>query len=170
MSRSTSTTATDLAEHLSRTRQAAEKAKARLLGTFAYVPDDKLHWSPSETARTPLWMVAHCGMANHAFAAAIRGEDLPLAADPQEAARQIRNAGRDIATREEAVRLLEDSTAEVIRALGTVTPERLGSHTQSPFGPVPLTVWVDLPAVHMDGHAHQLDYLQTIWGDLEDHG
>lgn len=157
------------AELIAQSKQEAEKAKAYLLNTFSFVPDDKLHWSPSPTARTPIQIVAHCGAANRAFATVLRGDPLPIPDSTEEATAQIRNAGREITTREEAVKLVESSTAEIIAALDTVTEEMVGTTPSSPFGPLPFTFWMKLPYLHMGAHAPQIDYIQTIWGDLEDH-
>ena len=51
-----------------------------------------------------------------------------------------------------------------------MTPERLGSAIPSPFGPLPMALWMTFAADHMTGHKHQLDYLQTVWGDHVEHG
>lgn len=113
--------------------------------------------------------MAHCGLANSAFAAILRGEELPMPASPEEADAQIRAGGRDVGSREAAIRLVEDSTAEVLDALGNVTVEMLDTAPPSPFGPFPFAFWMQLPAEHMKSHAPQIDYLQTIWGNLENH-
>jgi hypothetical protein len=162
-------TAPDLSTTIAQLKEATESARHHLLNTFAYVPDDKLGWSPSSTARSAVHIVSHCGMANQAFAMVIRGEELPVMGTPEEASEMIRNAGRNITTREEAVKLVEDTTDEVLRALETITPDRLDTNPNSPFGPMPFTFWANLPSMHMSGHAHQLAYVQTIWGDLTDH-
>ena len=156
-------------ETIAQAKKATEAAKARLLATFAFVPEDKLNWSPSPTARTAAWIVAHCGVSNGAFATILRGEEVPLPASPTEAAARIRAGGKEVTTREAAVKLLEDSAAEVIRALENVSPERLQTTPMSPFGPFPFAFWMTLPSEHMSGHAQQIDYLQTIWGDCEEH-
>jgi len=154
---------------IEQTKAATEQAMGRLLTTFKFVPDDKLGFTPSPTARTPLHLVGHCGMANMAFATVIRGEDLPVFGSPEEAAEQVRNAGREIASREEAVRLVEESTAAVLAALDGVTPDQLSTFPNSPFGPMPFPFWMNLASIHMSAHASQIDYIQTIWGDFEDH-
>lgn len=159
----------DVTALIAQSKKETETAKATLLKTFEFVPEDKLNWSPSSTARTPLQIVAHCGAANGAFAALLRGEPLPLSADPEEATLQIRNAGMDITTREGAVQLVEDSTAAVLQALDQVTEEKLGTSPESPFGAIPYPFWMHVPGDHMRGHAHQIDYIETIWGDYEDH-
>ena len=50
-----------------------------------------------------------------------------------------------------------------------MTAERFATSPNSPFGPMPMAFWVNLPGMHMGSHASQIDYLQTIWGDLVDH-
>jgi hypothetical protein len=162
-------TNSDVSNTITQAKEAAQQGKTELLKTFEFVPDDKLTWSPSPSARTALWMVAHCGAANRAFATILRGEALPISDDPEEAAAQVRNGGRDVMSREAAVRLVEESTAEVLAALDTVTAERLASSPDTPLGPLPFSVWMAIPGQHMSGHTRQLEYLQTIWGDLEDH-
>ncbi len=159
----------ELKDRIDGAKRATVGAKDKLLKSFAAVPDDKLGWAPSETARSAVWMVAHCGAANRAFAGILSGKPLPMPTDPQEAARAIRNAGRDVTTREEAVRLVEASTDDVLAALDAVTEEKLASSPDSPFGPLPYGFWMAVPGQHMAGHTQQLEYLQTIWGDLEDH-
>jgi hypothetical protein len=154
---------------ITQSKQATEEAKSQLLKTLGFVPEDKPTWSPSSTARSAVQIVSHCGMANQAFATLLRGEPLALPSDPEEAARVIREAGKDIATREAAVKMLEESTAEVLAALDTVTEERAATSPNSPFGPLPFSVWMQVPGMHMGGHARQIDYLQTIWGDQQDH-
>lgn len=46
---------------INQVKDATPSEKDGSLATFAHVPDDKLHWYPASTARTPLWIVAHCG-------------------------------------------------------------------------------------------------------------
>lgn len=159
----------NLSEQIDQLKRATEEARAQLLKTFTFVPDDRLQWSPASTSRTALQIVSHCGAANRAFAASIRGEKLPLSSDPKEAAAQIRNGGSEIQTREAAIRSVEDSTDEVVSALDTVTAERMETKLDTPFGPIPFPIWIKIPGDHMACHAAQIDYLQTIWGDQEDH-
>lgn len=145
-----------------------ERASAALLKTFGFVPDDKLAWSPSDTCRSALWIMGHCGSANEAFAKGMRGEPFP----PMEMAdftQMVWEAGRETATREEAVRAVEASTAELLAALDEMTPERLASAVPSPFGPIPMAVWMTFADGHMFGHANQIEYLQTVWGDHQNH-
>lgn len=156
-------------EAVENAKTATERAKTDLLKTFEFVPEDRLTWSPSPTARTPLWIVTHCGAANAAFAAILRGEPLPLPMDPVEAAAFIRAAGRGAEHRSEALQAIQDSTLELAQAFDTVTDAMLETSPNSPVGAFHFTVWMQVPAIHMKGHARQLDYIQTIWGDVQDH-
>jgi hypothetical protein len=162
-------TTSSLTEQVTQIKEAAEAAKGQLLNTFSFVPDEKLTWSPSSSARSAVQIVAHCGVANEAFAMVIAGGRIPVGGTPEEASAQIRKGGADVTSREEAVRLVEESTAKVLAALDKATPELLATAPMTPFGPIPYEAWMTLPGMHMDGHAQQLNYLQTIWGDLEDH-
>ena len=140
-----------------------------MLAAFSHVPDDKLDWSPAPTAKSALAIVAHCAEANEAFAKVIRGEELPRMESKEEALQNIRESGRDAVSREEAVRQLEETTAAVIAAMDQVRPDQLDTMPDSPFGPMPFRFWLSLPGRHTLGHKYQIDYLQTIWGDLDFH-
>lgn len=147
----------------------AQEACDYLLKTFSFVPDDKLNWSPSESARSALQLVAHCALANKAFASIIRGEDIPVPADMSDFRGIMRSMEAEITDRNAAADLVKTSTATFIEAVGEVTEETFTSSPNSPFGPMPMPFWMTLAGMHMKAHACQLDYLQTIWGDVEDH-
>jgi hypothetical protein len=147
----------------------AEKAKNDLLYTFSFVPDDKLTWSPDPGARNAIQQVAHCGLANEAFTLGIRGQDVLFPPHVTDIRAFLREGEAGITSREQAVKLIEDSTAAAVAAIEALTPELYEATTDSPFGPLPITFWSELPGIHMNAHACQLDYLQTIWGDYEDH-
>ncbi len=150
--------------------QARVRAAAERLGkTFSFVPDDKLDWSPSRTARTALAIVAHCCQANRMFAKVLGGEPISPMPTPDEVGASSRKFEATIHDRAEAVRLLQETCEQVVAALATMTAERFAATPNSPFGPLPMSTWVNLPGMHMDNHAAQIDYLQTIWGDLANH-
>ena len=147
----------------------AKAAAERLLKTFSFVPDAKLNWTPSKTARSSLAIVAHCCMTNQLFAKIFRDE----AVSPMPTLEEIRGVSQKfeatIHDRAEAVRQLEASCEEVVAALGTMTADRFATSPVSRGGAMPMTVWMNLPSMHMGSHTSQIDYLQTIWGDVADH-
>ncbi|BDI33162.1 hypothetical protein CCAX7_52130 [Capsulimonas corticalis] len=140
-----------------------------LLATFSFIPDEKLNWSPSPTARTPIQIAAHCAAANAAFATLFQGKPWPLSLNPAEAFEQMRVVPAGINSRESVVKLLEDTVADVIASLEIAGPEALDTNLTTAFGEMPFRFWMTIPADHMSGHTRQIDYLQTIWGDLIDH-
>lgn len=156
---------TTVADCQARAKQAAE----RLLKTFRFVPEDKLKWSPSKSARNSLGIVAHCCLANRMFAKVLRGEPISPMPTREEVHALSRKFEATVRSRAAAVRLLKASCKETVAALGTMTPKRFATSPNSPMGPLPMALWMNLPGMHMSHHKAQIDYLQTIWGDLVDH-
>ena len=79
-----------------------------------------------------------------------------------------RLAEKEFTTREQVISLLEQTSAEYLAWLGTVTPALLDSTVKTPFGPAPV-VAITFPAYHLTGHVAQMDYMQTIYGDRDRH-
>ena len=156
-------------EIVAQTLAGLDRSTERLLRLLSAVPDDKLSWQPSSTARSALALVAHCGLVNRAFASLIAGRMRVPMPPPEAFAAEFQRAEAEIVTREGAIALLNDSAAELREVLNAVDAETLDSTPDSPFGPLPMTFWLDQCASHPAGHARQLEYLQTIWGDLDPH-
>lgn len=159
----------DLNSKIAECKASTENAKGRLLRTFSFVPEDKLNHKITDTCYSPLQMIGHVALSNHAMAGILTGQMPELPEDPEARRHLFRWGGTDVASREEAIAKLEESTVVVMTALDGVTEEQLGSVPDSPFGPMPFTFWMGLPALHMQHHAAQVDFIQTVWGDLEDH-
>ncbi|MBC8063753.1 MAG: SRPBCC domain-containing protein [Chlorobia bacterium] len=139
----------------------AELALQRLARTFSYVPDDKLNWTPSETSKTPLRVLVHAALSNDYFAAVLRGDELPYQS-AEEVVAMIKVKENEIQTRDQALGLLETTTRQTLEAFDKLDPARLTIDPKVAF-------ILLLVGRHADGHASQIDYLQTTWGDLEDH-
>ena len=163
------TAATCLKETVAGCQARAREATARLAKTFSFVPDDKLRWSPAKTARSALAIIGHTILGNRMFAMVIRGETLPQMPTPEEEDAMSRQFEATIKDRADAVRQLDASCAEVVAALGTMTAERFATSPNSPFGQLPMAFWMSLSGLHAEGHAAQIDYLQTTWGDMTHH-
>lgn len=158
-----------LAEFVGRCQARAKDAEKTLLKTFSFVPDDKLKWSPASTARTSLAIVAHCGMANEFFAGLVAGKAMPYMPTPAELKAMELKFEASITDRADALRRLQASTQAFTEALATVTPERCATSPDSPFGSAPMPFWMELAGAHVEYHTAQINYLQTIWGDVVDH-
>ena len=149
-------------------RQAALGARDRLLKTFAAVPEDKLGWSPAPSGRPALRIAAHCAVSYGAFARMLRGEPMP--ATSMEDVRRYSEAEMDkLTTRAAVVAAIQSGSEQVDVALAELPEERLGTTIKLPMGDLPMGFIMSLPAIHAHGHASQIDYLETLWGDMQMH-
>lgn len=146
------------------------RAKNSLAHALATTPDDRLNWSPSPSARTPIQVVAHAAIAiknlnNTLDGRPFKAESIP-AADAG-----FREEERQYTTREQATELLEKHSTAYLVWLDTLTPERLDSIVELPFdlGQAPLKACLTFPPMHTQVHASQIQYIQTIYGDHDWH-
>ena len=140
------------------------------LKDLSFVPDDKLTWTPTPTAKSAIRIAAHTALYAGRFARMIRDGKLPGSDNLSEwlARRNAEEAA--ITSRTEVERIFRKGTEEVIAALESVPPEAIGTSLDSGFGwSMPMTRLMNLPGLHALSHAAQVDYLQTCWGDQEVH-
>ena len=146
-----------------------QAGSARLAQLFSHVEDEKLTWSPSESARSALRLVAHCAITNQFFADIISGHLPEQMPSPGEFEADLHAREAQIASREEALDLLSETTSQLCRTIEGVSEETIVSQCRSPFGTLPMAFWLQESGQHLAVHAGQLAYLQTIWGDLDNH-
>lgn len=150
-------------------KDSAVRGMEVFLKTFSFVPDDKLNWTPSPTAKSAIRIAAHTAIYAGRFAAMIRDRRLPTDDIPAFVAR-IDAATEALTSRTEVENLFRKNTEEVLAALDTLTPEAIGTTLDSSLGwTMPMTFLMNLPGIHAICHAGQIDYLQTCWGDQEVH-
>ncbi len=140
------------------------RAKERLALTLAATPDDRIHWSPSPTARTLLQQVGHAAKTTLIIRDLLTGQPLRFASI-SEAAAAAREADKAFTSRQQVLDLLDQTSAEYLAWLDTLSPEQIGSTVSMPFGQTPMAAGITLPADHLRNHAAQMDYMQTIYGD-----
>ena len=150
-------------------RECFQRSTESMMKTFAAVPDDKLGWRPSDTARSSLELVSHVGFSNKVLAAMIAEKPGPFK-DASEFLTGIRVQEKSLKTREQVLALIEDATPLVIAAIDGVKDDKIEGTIETIFGPHPLRKVIFFPDWHLSAHSAQLEYLQTIWGDLEMHG
>ena len=138
------------------------------LRNFSHVPDDKLSWQATPTAKSALRIGAHTALYAGRFAKMIRDQKTPNP-DNLEAWLAQREAEEiAITSREEVERVFRAGTEEVLAALDTLTPEAVASSIDSGQGwSMPMTFLMNLPGWHATLHMGQIDFLQTCWGDQE---
>jgi hypothetical protein len=142
-----------------------EQTKGRLLKNLAVTPDDKLNWSPSPTARTPLEIAFHSAESIALLHSALSGQITmpPLTTEQMDS--YSREKEKTAITRDEVVKLIEDSSASYIAWLETVDDDTLAGIWNTPFGEFPIAVGITFPTYHTASHVAQLEYIQTIYGD-----
>ncbi len=139
------------------------------LKTFSFVPDDKLNWTPSGTAKSAIRIAAHTALYAGNFAKMIREQKLPTDDIPEFVAR-IEDAAEALTSQTEIESLFRKNTDEVIAAFDTLTPEAIGIDLDTSLGwSMPITTSMNLPGTHALSHAAQIDYLQACWGDQNVH-
>jgi len=159
------------------TRETAEAAKANFLRAkgqlchaLANTPDDRLNWSPSPTARTPLHQVVHAAEAIGNIHGMIAGGIFPVTTTA-EADAGFRAQERRFTTREEALALLDAKSDAYVAFLDGMTDKQLDGLMTAPFGlgQVPVRIALSFPVEHTVWHVAQLDYIQTVYGDHDWH-
>lgn len=136
--------------------------------TFNAVPEDRLNYSPSSTARTPLRVAAHAALSNYAMAKMLRGEQIEFKS-ADEADRHMGAEEKKVTTRAGALEMLDSSLRDLLDTLSSIPEEKLNETCSTPFGEYPMNRMIFMPGKHLAMHASQIDYIQTIWGDLEYH-
>jgi hypothetical protein len=143
-----------------------EQSKERLIQVLSKVPDDRLSWSPSSTARNPLQLTAHCAHAIEFIRQMMLGTPYP-AADTAVADAEFLKRESEVTSRAEVLALLESNCHDCVASMQGLTDEDLGRMIQLPFGlgMAPVGVAITFPAMHTRSHTYQLEYVQTCYGD-----
>jgi len=146
------------------------QAKGGLLHALSNTPDDRLNWSPSPSARSPLHQVVHAAHAIGNIHGFLDGRtfDVPTTA---EADRGFREMEQSFSTREEVLQLFESKSDAFMTWLDALDEKQLGVLVTTPFGmgQVPTEIAITFPAMHTRWHHAQMDYIQTIYGDHDWH-
>ena len=155
-------------DYIAMCKERTTEAMDRFLHDLNFVPADKLTWRPTPTAKSALEIAAHCAGYSGAFASIIRAGKFPSSGE--EFRSTVQSAIESITTLEQAEMMLRKGIADTIAALDTVKPEQIGATVDAPaLGRTPFKFFLTLPAMHLENHDGQIDYLQTCWGDLEVH-
>ena len=136
------------------------------LRNFSHVPDEKLSWTPTPTAKSAIRIAAHTALYAGRFARMIRDRRQPAPENLTEWLAERDAEEVAITSREEVETIFREGTAEVLAALDTLTPEDLEMSLDSGQGwSMPMKQLIGLPGFHATLHAGQIDYLQTCWDD-----
>ncbi len=144
-----------------------QNALKSFLYTLSFVPDDKLDWSPTPTAKSALQIAAHCAGYSELFAWVIREKNWPCTLEQWKST--VASNIMSINSKDEAIAMLSQGIDSSIAALDNVSLDEFGKIIDAPHAQTPFTFFLNLPALHLESHESQIDYLQTCWGDLEVH-
>ena len=151
-------------------KKLAVEGMEEFLTTFSYVPDDKLTWTPTPTAKSAIRIAAHTALYAGRFASMIETRKLPGSGSLAERiARRIAEEAA-ITSRADIEVIFRQGTDAVLAALDSLTPELIASPLDFGVGTSPPMIFLmNLPGLHAISHAAQIDYLQTCWDDQEVH-
>ena len=142
----------------------------RFLRVLSLVPEEKLDWSPSPTAKTARQVAAHTAVATGNFAQMLRDLKLPVGDEIPELVARTKIIEDSLKSLPMIERAFRQNTADVVAALEGLSVDDFERVLDSSLGwTMPMTALMNLPATHVNGHIYQIDYLQTCWGDLEIH-
>ena len=149
-------------------KESAVRGMEEFLKDLSFVPDDKLTWTPTPTAKSAIRIAAHTALYAGRFARMIKDGKLPGSDNLAERMAQRNAEEAAITNRTEVESIFRKGTDEVIAALDSLTPEAIGATLESGFGwSMPMTLLMNMPGLHAMSHAGQIDYLQTCWGDQQ---
>lgn len=128
-----------------------------ILRSYEATPEDKRLWKPLESGRHIVGQLLECADANFYFAEYLRNFVAP--ADYAE---------HKADTAEEALKIFNDSVEVILSAINEFPKERL-EDTFPAKNPRPYRWMMLFLARHMYYHWGQINYIQTLYGDAEQH-
>lgn len=133
----------------------------RFMTTFNAVPDEKLHYKPSETSKSAFQVGAHVAASNQFFIEALRGNEMPQ--DFPAIMKWIDDRAGTFNSREGLTSALAASHQELDNIYANeIEPEAVAASEEFRF-------YVELPFWHHETHSGQIDYIQTCYGDMAFH-
>lgn len=148
-----------------------EKANAiqgmeQFLRNFSHVPDDKLTYTPTPTAKSAIRIAAHTALYAGRFAQMIRDRALPKFESLEQWIAEREAEEIALTSREEMTQVFRRGTQEALDAMDTWTEADLDLPFQAGGGwTPPMAEIIRLPGWHATLHLGQIDFLQTCWGD-----
>jgi uncharacterized protein YndB with AHSA1/START domain len=145
----------------------AAAADAMFRSTLKAVPDDKFDFQPSPTAKSPRQIAIHYALGWEALLDALHGAGRfpDFGVFMAEEARLLEEG----ADRETLDRRHESGLESWLAAIQKLEAADLASVRPGLFGAIAVRGLIGYPAAHAHNHAGQINYLQTIWGDLDFH-
>src|SRR2546425_9341047 len=106
-------------------KESAVRGMEHFLMVFSFVPDDKLTWTPTPTAKSAIRIAAHTALYAGNFARMIKDRKLPAHDTLPEWIAQMNADEAAITSRTEMESMFRKGTDEVLAALDSVPPEAI---------------------------------------------
>jgi len=135
-----------------------EKSGQEMLLTLARTLEDRLEWKPEPTSRSALDLVRECSVHCDEWA-----QLLGLFTWPE----QFKTRVGSITTREEAVAEMSAAVGRLVDAIRAVPDEQLETILKAPWDEAPIGFWLTYAGGHNQYHIGQMNYIQTLYGDLD---
>ncbi len=137
----------------------------RLVNDLDALTDEQAVTSPAPDTRTAADIVSECARVNWHIGRILR--NAPPSEEETASSREEMAACSN--SKQKARQYLERETASLLEALQQIDPSRLGEQQKLWNREVSLFQAAQLPAMHMFYHDGQLAYIQTFFGDQENH-
>ena len=138
------------------------------LRNFSHVPDDKVDYLVTPTAKSPIRIAAHTALYAGRFAKMIATKQLPGGDNVDEWVAQCQAEEKALTSRAEMEKVFREGTEEVCKALDSLSPDDVDLILDSGQGfTFSMSFLMSLPGWHATLHMGQIDFLQTCWGDQE---
>jgi len=148
------------------------EALSSLFSAARHLPEDKRDWTPMGEARTVQGLLYECAMTTPFYIAAAQGKIKEFAAlVPDEAMQSLwQRRSEEASTLDGAEAVAQETFAELCQALEAAPAERLGDRQPHPMDPNRQVTTADLLFLaywNLVYHTGQINYLQTMLGDVE---
>jgi uncharacterized damage-inducible protein DinB len=141
-----------------------QRAVADLTAAARSTQPDKVTWVPLGDARTILDQLTECAIANLKWRGILQTRQY-AEVSPELWERTV----AECTTLESTLKRLEQSGAELVAAIQAVPDEETGDEIESPWGRYTIADCCLHAYWNMVYHEGQINYVQTLYGDTEEH-
>ncbi len=147
--------------------------KMQFLGTFNAVPDDKLTWKPLDLGRTVLDLAGDAAQTPQVTAQVLQIQPgAPIPPMGQLMAQMV--AERAKWSRADVIEHLESGHAALVKVIEGLSDEDLERPLSIPMRgdfslTLPIARWALLPYRSYVSRFGQINYIQTLYGDMDGH-
>lgn len=134
------------------------------LKDLRHLSDEQISASPMGAARSPLEYTAECIGLNTMIAKTLHGQPVEMPSEEQRAAFYAAFDSYD-----KVAAGLRDSVGHIVSALEKFSDDQLAEERHFFRGPMKLSDIANLGAMHLVYHDGQTNYVQTLYGDVENH-